>query len=206
MSETLTGTAGDHPEFDDPPTDPIPLLRRWFDDAAENGVREPMAASLATVRDGGPSSRFVALKEVTDVGIIFATSAESPKGQDILANPKVAFNLYWPETMQQLRLVGRVEVLDDDEADRLFAARSRGARATTIVSEQSEPLWSEDELVARASELVASDDETPRPATQLGLHVVLDEVEFWLGDPDRLHRRLAYTKSESEWTSLRLQP
>ena len=36
--------------------------------------------------------------------------------------------------------------------------------------------------------------------------VVLDAVEFWLGNPDRLHRRLAYTRSDGAWTSRRLQP
>lgn len=206
MSESATGSAGDHPEFDEPPGDPMPLLREWLERAPSHGVPEPMVASLATVRDGAPTSRFVALKEVTDDGVVFSTGELSPKGQDIQANPKVALNLYWPQTMQQLRMVGQVEVLDDERAEAIFAARSREARAATIVAEQSEPMGSEAELRRRAKELAESDDELPRPATQRAYHAVLDEVEFWVASADRLHRRLAYTRDGSEWTSLRLQP
>ncbi|HET7660852.1 MAG TPA: pyridoxine 5'-phosphate oxidase C-terminal domain-containing protein [Oryzihumus sp.] len=31
-------------------------------------------------------------------------------------------------------------------------------------------------------------------------------VEFWQGSPDRLHRRLQYSRTESGWTHWRLQP
>lgn len=203
---TPAGTAGGHPEFDDPPGHPLPLLRLWFEEAAERGVPEPMTASLATVRDGAPTSRFVALKEVTDEGVVIATSRDSPKGQDIHANPKVALNLYWAGTRQQLRLVGRVEQLGDDASDRLFAARDRRARAVSILAEQSEPLGGETALRERIERLSDSDDALPRPDREHGLHVVLDEVEFWFGDPDGIPRRLAYTRSGDEWTSLRLQP
>src|SRR5690625_7500897 len=65
------------------------------------------------------------------------------------ADRRVALSWYWPQTLQQVRIEGRVRVLGDDESDRLFEARPRAARAAAIVSHQSAPLASEDELLTR---------------------------------------------------------
>lgn len=205
--ETLTGTTGDHPELDHPPADPLALLRTWIEVATDRGVPEPTAASLATIgADGAPSSRFVALKDVTDRGVVFATSAESPKGRQMTADPHVALNLYWPTTLQQVRMTGRATALDDVESDRLFHARSVSSQAATAASRQSEPLGSEADLVAAVRELERQEQGVVRPATWRGWLVTVAEIEFWVGSRDRLHRRLHYTHLDETWTATRLQP
>ncbi|HLS72223.1 MAG TPA: pyridoxamine 5'-phosphate oxidase [Actinomycetaceae bacterium] len=206
-SDTLTGSPGDHPEFDRPPADPLRLLQDWIAAAFARGVPEPTAASLATVGlDGAPSARFVALKQVTAHGVVFATSAASPKGREMSADRRVALSWYWPQTLQQVRIEGRVRVLGDDESDRLFEARPRAARAAAIISHQSAPLASEDELLARVRALADSDEDLRRPAQWCGWLVTPARVEFWLGSRDRLHRRLVYTREAGEWAVARLQP
>lgn len=205
--DTLTGHAGDHPEFDEPPADPLPLLQAWIDAAADRGVLEPTAASLATVGAGGaPSARFVALKQVTADGVVFATSTLSPKGRQMTANPRVALSLYWPQTLQQVRIEGRVSVLGGAESDQLFAPRPRAARAAVVVSRQSEPLESEAELQAQVRALEDSGEELLRPSQWRGWLVTATAMEFWLGSRNRLHRRLAYTRGAGEWAISRLQP
>src|SRR5690625_7262845 len=84
-SDTLTGSPGDHPEFDRPPADPLRLLQDWIAAAFARGVPEPTAASLATVGlDGAPSARFVALKQVTAHGEIGRASCrERVKIQEV---------------------------------------------------------------------------------------------------------------------------
>lgn len=195
------------PEFSDPPTDPLTLLQAWFARAASDGVREPLVASLATVADdGAPSSRFVALKDVTDAGLIFATSADSPKGRAMTADPRVALNLYWPETMQQIRVRGTVERLDVAGSDRLFQALPRAAQATTIVSRQSLPLGADEELREAAQRLERSQSVLARPNDWCGWCLTPGEVEFWVASRDRLHRRLRYQRVGDHWAQQRLQP
>jgi len=207
VTGTLSGTPGAHPELDDPPADPFGLLREWVAAAETAGIPDTLAAALATVGvDGAPSVRFVALKEVTEAGVVFGTSTESPKGRDMSRDPRVALAVYWRDTMQQVRLTGRARPLADEASDRLFHARVRAAQAATIVSRQSEPLTSEPALAQQAAELERGTEELVRPAHWRAWLVTAQTVEFWVGSTGRLHRRLAYTRTADGWSARRLQP
>lgn len=195
------------PEFDAPPDGPIDLIRVWVADAFDRGVREPLAAALATVSpDGRPSNRVLLLKAVEDDGVVFYGQRDSRKGRDLAAVPFASVVLYWRETIQQLRIDGRVQPLDDDESDALFASRLRPAQAAATASAQSRPLDGEAALRARFDVAVAGDDPIPRPEGWGGYLLVPETIEFWHGNRDRLHRRLRYARDGAGWSHERLQP
>lgn len=195
------------PEFDSPPADPIALAQKWLASATQRGVREPLAVSLATAgADGRPSTRVVLVKELTDTGFIFTSHTNSRKGRDIVASPWASVNFYWRETLQQMSAAGRVEPLPDARSDKLFAERTVVAQATTAISAQSTPLVDEQDLHIRAEALIAAGEPLPRPAGWGGYLLIPDEIQFWQGKASRLHRRLAYTRTGSDWASQRLQP
>lgn len=194
-------------EFDAPPADPMALLREWIADAFARGVREPLAAALATVSaDGRPSNRVLLLKAVGDDGIVFYGQRDSRKGRDLAAVPFASVTLYWRETIQQVRIDGRVALLDDAASDELFASRLRAAQAAAVASAQSRALDDEAALRARFDAAVAGDDPIPRPAGWGGYRLVPDAIEFWHGNRDRLHRRLRYARDGTGWSTERLQP
>lgn len=205
---TLSGdTSLDLPAFDDAPREPLTLLRTWFDTARERGLREPFAATLATVDEhGDPRTRTVLLKDVDEHGLVFGSSTTSRKGRHLAAHPRAALTVYWRETLQQVNVTGSVEVLPDDIADALFARRTREAQAATAASRQSRPLSSEVDLRAEAARLAEADGPVVRPADWVAYRVVPDAVELWYGSPDRLHRRLQYVRTGTTWESTRLQP
>ena len=73
--------------FDNPPSDPMPALRSWLDDARGTDLKNPTAMTLATVDpDGRPSARVVLLKELDGEGAVFFTNRESRKGRALAAN------------------------------------------------------------------------------------------------------------------------
>lgn len=187
----------------------VARFNRQLDRAVREGVVEPTAFSLATVGpDGHPAARIVLLKEADERGFVFYTNLESRKGQEIAASPRVALCFWWGPLSEQVRVEGRVERVSDAEADAYFAVRPRARQVGAWASRQSEPLASRQELLDRAAQVDAQyrDREIPRPPHWSGLRVMPDRMEFWYGQPDRLHERFEYTRSPSGWSERILSP
>lgn len=208
QADALSGDApAESPEFDDPPDDALALLRDWIDGAQGDEVREPLALVLATCDAAGrPSSRIVLLKALDERGLVFTSHYRSRKGRDLEAVPYASGTLYWREISRQVNVFGRVERLTAEESDALFMQRPRAAQATTAVSEQSAALADEGRLGAYAEKLLRDDAAIVRPADWGGYRLVIEQAEFWQGSPDRLHRRLLYTRDDDRWSAVRLQP
>ncbi|MFH8612653.1 phenazine biosynthesis FMN-dependent oxidase PhzG [Streptomyces sp. NPDC018029] len=210
-SETLTGTVEvDFPQFRTPPAEPMGLLSDWLAQATAHGVREPRALALATADERGrPSSRILAVNQVTEHGIVFITHAGSQKGRELAANPYASGVLYWRETSQQITLAGPVRQLPRAEAEALWAARAVFTHAMSTVSLQSEPLRDLEHfetIRAQALELGALERPLPCPEAFVGFCLEPDAVEFWANGTDRLHERLRYDRTPHGWTTTRLQP
>ncbi|WP_049572067.1 phenazine biosynthesis FMN-dependent oxidase PhzG [Streptomyces sp. SBT349] len=195
------------PEFDNPPAEPIGLLRAWFDTAVKHGVREPGVVSLATAdATGRTSNRIIQTIRITGRGLVFSSHTGSRKGRDIAATGWGSGVLYWRETAQQIVLSGPVAPLPEEESGALWAARPPSTHAMSVASRQSEPLEDEEALRAEAVRLAGSGEALPRPAAWVGYELVPETVEFWHASPDRLHRRLVYGAAGGGWTCRRLQP
>ncbi|MEV7693529.1 pyridoxal 5'-phosphate synthase [Microbacterium sp. NPDC089189] len=212
MAGPLSGAAaGDLRAFEAPPVDPFVMLEEWLHHAALSAVREPLSMTLATASaEGAVSARTVDVKRVDARGLVFGTSRASRKGADLSENPRAALQVYWRETMQQLRFEGRIEQLNDDESDALFAARSPASRAATAVARQSAVFDESATLADLGDAARALQDEqgpdVPRPADWVALRLVPLSIEFWQGSRDRLHRRLRYRREGDAWEAERLQP
>lgn len=201
------------PEFETPPADPIALAREWIGSAYVREVREPLSMTLATASASGVvSARTVDVKRLDGRGLVFGSSTVSRKGEQLAENPRAALQVYWRETMQQLRFEGLIEQMTDAESDALFAERSPASRAATAVARQSAPFPTGAAstlaaLIRSADDLRAQyGDDIPRPVTWVGCRLVPETVEFWHGSRDRMHRRLAYVRTPTGWDAERLQP
>lgn len=189
--------------------DPIALFGLWLKDAAEAGLREPNAMTLATATpDGVPSARMVLLKSVDAGGFVFFTNYESRKSRELSANPRAALVFYWGELERQVRVTGRVERVTAAESDAYYSSRPREAQLGAWASPQSQPIESRAQLEARVADVERRFvDATPsRPEGWGGWRVIPDEIEFWHGRPGRLHDRLLYRRTDSAWTRMRLAP
>lgn len=195
---------------EDPSTfEPWAFLRGWIDDALAGDETEPTAMVLSTVGlDSRPRARVVLAKEVAETGIVFFTHTDSPKGEEIDANPSASVVFWWPTLMRQVRAVGTVTRLDRGEEEAYFASRPRASQVGAWASHQSRPLGSRDELkqaVDTAAQRFDGQD-VPCPPNWGGYRIDVDEFEFWQGQPSRLNDRLLSTRSGDGWTTQRLQP
>ncbi|MHA6760938.1 phenazine biosynthesis FMN-dependent oxidase PhzG [Streptacidiphilus sp. PAMC 29251] len=209
--ESLSGKVDlPFPEYDQPPSEPLQLVRSWLSEARDIGVREPAALALATADSRGrASNRVVAITEVTDLGLVFTSHSCSQKGRELAATGWASGLLYWRETGQQIILSGPVVLLPDTESDALWSARAIPLHAMSTVTQQSEPLGGladVEALRARARSLELTGAPQPRPEFFVGYRLQPDVVEFWSASSDRLHRRLRYDRDAPEWRTSRLQP
>jgi len=133
--------------------DPLVLLRQWISDAMAAGIDDPTAMALATADGRGrPSVRTVLLKGLDIDGAVFYTNFDSRKGRELRENPWAAAVLLWQPLQRQVRIEGPAMPVSDDEADRYFASRPRGAQISASASQQSELIEGRDGLERQYTE------------------------------------------------------
>lgn len=196
-------------------TDLCPEILTTFRDllerAAASGDPEPTAMTLATANARGePSARTVLLKQHDARGFVFYTHRDSAKGRDLDENPRAALLFHWKQMQPpvQVRIEGRVEVVDDTQADAYFATRPRLSQIGAWASQQSRELESRaafEAAVARVEHEFNGRD-VPRPPGWCGYRVIPDGVEFWYAGDFRLHERYRHELREGRWRKRMLFP
>ncbi len=172
-------------------------------------IQDPTAMALATVSsDGQPSVRMVLMRGFDERGPNFFTNVGSRKGQELAANAKAAVCFHWEPLLRQVRIEGTVEMLTDEETDAYWVSRPRASRIGAWASDQSQPLDERSTLETRVSEYEAkfSGDDIPRPEFWRGYRLVPHRIEFWHGQPARLHDRDVYQHGADGWTHSLLYP
>lgn len=187
---------------------PLMQFETWLQQAIEAQLPEPNAMTLATVgADGRPSTRIVLIKGVDERGLSWYTNFNSRKGQELAANPVAALQFHWVELERVVRIEGRVEKIDDAEADAYYASRPLDSRIGAWASPQSQVISSRAVLVAQAARYAAQFAlSPPRPPHWGGYRLLPDGWEFWQGRKSRLHDRLRYKLVDGHWQRERLAP
>lgn len=188
----------------------IDQFSKWWDEAISSEIVEANAMSLATAsNDGMPYARVVLLKGFDERGFMFYTNYKSIKGIQLDENPRACLLFYWKELERQVRIIGLVEKLSDEENDEYFHSRPEGSRIGAWTSPQSEVVENREWLDNRYRELSVkmTGGNIERPPHWGGYLVRPIIVEFWQGRPSRLHDRIQYSlQDDSSWKIERLAP
>ncbi|HED53059.1 MAG TPA: pyridoxamine 5'-phosphate oxidase [Phycisphaerales bacterium] len=220
------------------PDDPWGIFKAWWDLAhtANDGgpvQPNPSAMALATVGDdGSPSCRVVLCRMMDlDAGrIVFFTNRNSTKGKQLDAHPVAAACFHWDALERQIRIEGPITRSPDTESDAYFAQRATISKLGAWASDQSSPVGSRDELLAKYAEVLerfnvgfdvlmgeadGTDIEIPRPPFWGGYRLWARRVELWIGGKGRFHDRAVWTReldaageafAGGPWRATRLQP
>ena len=190
-------------------SEPLALFHAWMSEAKKTEVNDPNAMSLATsTAEGVPSVRIVLLKDADERGFSFYTNGESRKGRELRAHPQVALCVHWKTLQRQVRVEGSVTELPPEDVDAYFARRHRMSRIGAWASQQSRPLESRAELIARTEEYEGRfPGEVPRPPYWTGFVCKPRSIELWREREFRLHDRVVFTSDGAGgWTKQRLYP
>jgi pyridoxamine 5'-phosphate oxidase len=191
-------------------TNPIDQFGSWWNEAIQSDILEANAMTLATAsNDGMPYARVVLLKGYDQSGFRFYTNYNSIKGLQLKENPRACLLFYWKELERQVRIIGRVEKVSDQENDEYFYSRPEGSRIGAWTSPQSEVIESRDWLDVRFQEIAAklAGGNIERPPHWGGYLIKPFIIEFWQGRLSRLHDRIQYSLQEdASWKIERLAP
>lgn len=192
---------------------PASQFARWFKEARASDVPEPNAFVLATIGlDGMPNARTVLMKGFGEEGLTFFTNYQSQKGRELEAHPLAAASFLWKELARQVQVRGRIEKTTREESRDYFSARPYESRIGAWASCQSDVIPDRNWLEQRAESFrkkypdTGSPDAVPLPDFWGGYRLVPESVEFWQGQPGRLHDRLIYRKNGGQWDLVRLSP
>jgi pyridoxamine 5'-phosphate oxidase len=190
--------------------DPILQFDSWFKQAQQSDIKDPSAMSLATADASGEVSiRTVLLKIYDQQGFVFFTNYESAKARQISENPKVALLFPWLNLDRQVKIRGQASRISTQESLKYFISRPRGSQLGAWVSQQSSVISSRAFLLGKLQEIKQrfADGDISLPEFWGGYRVVPESIEFWQGQPDRLHDRFRYQrKSDNSWEIERLAP
>jgi pyridoxamine 5'-phosphate oxidase len=195
--------------------DPLDQLGRWLEEAVAAGEPSANAMLLSTVDAAGqPDARFVLLRGLDRRGLTFFTNYASPKARQLDAHPWAALTFGWLASYRQVRVTGAARRLPAAGSDAYFSGRPRATQIGSWASDQSAVIESRQALTRRVAEVERrfAGLPVPRPPHWGGYLVRPETVEFWQGQPDRLHDRLRYRRAEAEaratdgWMLERLSP
>ena len=188
--------------------DPFDLFNNWFEDLEKYGnERENNAMSLSTVNEKNvPTTRVVLLKQFSKKGFIFYTNYNSRKGNHIKNNPNVCVSFYWPSMERQVIINGKVSEISKIESDKYFNSRPRSSQLGAIISNQSEIIPSRKYLEDKLSKIDSNNNDLIRPSNWGGYIIKPELFEFWQGRDSRLHDRIIFSKSKTNWIQKRLSP
>lgn len=190
--------------------DPIKQFESWFAEAQQSGIKDPNAMSLATAdQTGRVDQRTVLLKMFDDRGFVFFTNYASAKAKQIAENPQVSILFPWLALERQVKINGVASKIASSESLKYFMTRPRGSQLGAWVSQQSSIISSRALLLAKLEEIKQrfADGNISLPEFWGGYRVKPKTIEFWQGQPDRLHDRFQYSpKADNSWHIDRLAP
>jgi pyridoxamine 5'-phosphate oxidase len=192
------------------PDDPLLLLDQWLEQARTSGTIDPTAMTLSTTGPAGiPSSRIVLLKGIEAGKLLFFTSLNSRKAQEIQSNPMVALHFYWPGLERQVKIAGSTQMLEESKAESYFQSRPYESKLSTWISPQSKVIPDRrflEEAFEKKRNEYGEGDLLPRPPHWGGYAVSPKRMEFWQGGKYRLHDRMEYSLKKGQWKRVRLAP
>ena len=190
---------------------PIDLFKVWFEKAKKTEINDPNAVALATSDiNSVPSVRMVLLKDFNNEGFVFYTNLNSKKSGELKNNPNAAMCFHWKSLLRQIRIVGKINLVNNNDADEYYNSRAYGSRIGAWASNQSTKLKNRDELyekIEKFKKIYPDKNNVPRPHYWSGWNLRPDIIEFWLDGESRIHERLQYKKTEKGiWEKNLLSP
>lgn len=189
-------------------SEPYQKLYSLYQSALSKGqqVIEAVCISSYSKDEKEVDARFVNLNCVDEDKLIFFTNYKSPKSIQFRSHNQIALTFYWTSINVQIRIKGRVSMLDKNRSNNHFEKRDYRKNALAIASKQSQEIKTYEDFIDIYNNILANNDLKKRPDYWGGYSVLPYYFEFWEGHESRVNKRIAYNLNDKDWKSSFLQP
>jgi pyridoxamine 5'-phosphate oxidase len=190
---------------------PLELIQIWLENEKLLGSTLPARVVLATATtDGIPHSRTVAIREISDKGIIFFTQKGTRKVIEISQNPHASMTLWLPMQQKQVILDGIISPLTSQNNLHYWKTipREQQIRFFTYapLSGQSIPSLTILEEQARQLTDRFKNQDIPMSGYYCGFHLIASSIFFYTLGSHTFSEVYEYQYHDEQWAKQMLSP
>lgn len=190
---------------------PFHLLTNWLEEEKIAGAPNPQQAILSTTTlDAIPHSRVVAIREVTEDGLLFFTQQGTRKVDELQNNPRVSITFWFELKQREVIVEGLASALSDQENACYWHSYPREAqiRFAAYAPTSMQPISSkkilEDKKLAIITEF--SDKNLPVNPFYCGFRIQPLRFVFYAYRTDELSDVTEYFLQDAQWHKQLLSP
>jgi len=197
---------------------PITITNAWIEQEVEKGSSAPQRATLSTASMHGlqavPHSRIVALREVTEEGLLFFTSTKTRKYVELKENPNASMVIWLAQQQRQVVVEGKTVELSEDERLYYWQAltKERQLKISSYIPHSSDKVSSEVDLeknYQRLSEEYEHKASLPLSEFYVGFRLIPNKFHFYTLPEEGFSQVQEYTldtTNPSQWLKADINP
>lgn len=193
--------------------DPTPLftMQGWIEKEKALGSTSPDRVVLATCSSEGiPHSRIVAIREVTQEGVLFFTQRGTKKVAELMHNPYCSMTLWLALQQRQVILDGITKPLTHHENESFWATlpRERQLRFSAYAPTSGQVIDSVSVLENQLGTLTEKflGNAVPMCPDYCGFHLIAQTICFYTLREGTFSESLRYKRHENEWIKQLISP
>lgn len=190
---------------------PLEILKQWLQNEKNLGAPNPQQAVLATATlDAVPQARVVAIREISEEGLLFFTQKGTKKLTQLQENPQAVITFWFELTQREVILEGSTQALLETENEFYWQCYPREAqiRFYSYAPTSTKPITSKEILEEKKKQIEQqfAGKEIPMSPFYCGLRFVPSRIIFYAYRTDQLSDVIEYHFSSSGWQKQLLSP
>ncbi len=190
---------------------PLTTLNNWIEEEKQAGALNPQQAILSTATVSAiPHARVVAVREISDQGLLFFTQKDTKKVKELTQNPFAAMTFWFELYQREVMIEGTVIALSDEENASYWHTYPRTAQirfcayAPTSAQPITEKAILENKRMNIADEF--NGKVIPMSSHYCGFRLKPTQFIFYTFRTDELSDVMEYKLKEGQWGVQRLSP
>lgn len=188
---------------------PAEKIIKWIKEEKELSSSSADSIVLATASaEGKVHSRIVAIREITQSGILFFTQKKSRKAQDISENPSASMTLWLPLKQREVVLDGVVEVLNQQENQIYWEALPRERQLRFLTYQSGKPITALSDLQADYDKLEKKyhNKNIPMDECYCGYRLIPHMIYFYILGRETFSEVNKYALLKGKWEKQLVSP